>query len=145
MKIYILYENPYDEGDNVFGAFSTRRKANKAHKIFSEVSEHELYIREVELDELEQYYPAVKTGLRWFHGYRTRHNWGGSVVYGEWGMSQSGLDSLFGKQRESDVLERDTHVWASIKAPSVEKAKEIADKILEEKGDGYMSWFKEDE
>ena len=141
MKTYILYEDPYDEGANIFGAFSTEERANEAHKIFSEVGNHELYIMELELDRLEKYFPEAQSGYWLYYGYRTRSDYGRGVSYGKWDFSACGLDSLFEKDRKTSVVEFSRYVNVTIKAKSKEEAEEIANKILEEKGDGYTAWL----
>lgn len=137
MKIYLLYENPYDEGDNVFGAFSTEEKANAAHEVFSPVNTHELYIREMELDKLEEAFPLAQSGYRWYSGYKSRHGFRDSVIYGNWDFSPCGLDSLF-EDGANHVMVRPSRVWGFVKAKSEDEAVEVADKILSEKSAGYL-------
>lgn len=31
MKIWILFDNPFDDGCNIYGAFSSKEKAKEAH------------------------------------------------------------------------------------------------------------------
>lgn len=141
-KIWLLYDNPWDEGDDVYGAFSTEEKANEAHEIFSEVAKHDLYIREMEIDDLEQYYDRVKSGYGLYIGHKSRHHYPPYPVrYGEWGFDQLGLDSFFEKEKADYVVEMDSYVSAHIKAKSEKEAEEIADKIFNEKGEGYNIWL----
>lgn len=137
MKVYILYSNPYDEGDSVYGVFSSEEKVNKALEIFSPLNEHELYFREMELDELEKYYEKALSGYWLWIGNKPRHYLWKPVTYGDWGFYPAGLDSLFEDDRKDYVLEMDTYVSARITAKSKEEAEEIANKIFEEKGEGY--------
>lgn len=133
MKIYILYDNPYEEGDNVYGAFSTEEKANIAYEIFSPVSNHQLYIREIELDELEQYYERVKSGKRLYFGTlpKTTYLLNDGLV-NKWNLSPCGLDSFFEKDAHKNTLcEFGGYFSATVVASSPEDAEKITNELIE--------------
>jgi hypothetical protein len=140
MKIYLLYSNPYDEGAEicVYGVFSTEDRANKTLEVFSEVSKHELYISEMELDCNEKYFKKIESGYCLFTGYSYK-----TLGQHKWEMSRAGLDWFLGdRETENSVSDWGDHLYANIVSKSEEEAIEIADKILNEKKENYYLWEK---
>jgi hypothetical protein len=130
MKVYLLYANPYDEGDEIFGVFSTVRKAAVARKLFSSKSNNVLFICGMELDELEKHFERAKLPERLYLLHRMKFISGNG---GRWSVSVCGLDAFISNnQKENYVVEWKSHTTAHIMAKSEEEAVEIAEKMIDE-------------
>lgn len=141
-KVWLLYDNPFNEGDNIYGVFSTEEKVNYAHGLLSKFSKDDLYILDYDVDELEKKYERLLSGRRLYIGRRKRYQWSSPISYGEWEeFYQSGLDSLLEEEKPDYVFETRHDVSANIRAISSDEAKEKAEKIFQEKSDGYNVWL----
>jgi hypothetical protein len=129
MKVYLLYSNPYDEDDENYGVFSTEEKAEKAREILTDKSNHELYISEMEVDGLEEYFERANLPERLYTLYRIKYLSSG----GKWSVSVCGLDAFIENSHKEDcVVEWKHYTSASIMAKSEEEAVEIAEKMIDE-------------
>jgi hypothetical protein len=129
MKVYLLYANPYDEGAENYGVFSTEDKAERARDILVGKSNHELYISEMEVDGLEEYFERANLPERLYTLHRMKLFSG----RGKWGVSVCGLDAFIENNHKEDmVVEWKHYTSASIMAKSEEEAVEIAEKMISE-------------
>lgn len=123
MKIYMLYDNPNDEGSNVYGVFSSEEKAEIAKDVFSSKASYELFIEGFEVDELESYLEKAKSPLRnytaWFQN-------------NEWDIRPCGLDSFFLSEPAKDFMMDSGYLpSASVNANSDENALEKLNSMWE--------------
>ena len=134
MKVYLLYSNPYDEGYDVYGIFSTPRKALTAKKLFSGKSNYELRIMCLEMDELEQHFKRATLNQRLYLLHRTRYDFLKEVNYGKWSVSPCGLDSFldYKEDRQDYIVEFRHYMSGTVLAESEENAIEIAEKMISE-------------
>lgn len=133
MKIYLLYSNPYDEGAEIYGVFSTEEKVEKAREIFASKSNHELYVSEMEVDALEEHFERAMLPERPHSLWRTRTELGNRTFYGEWTFHIGGLDSFLERGAASEfVVETKYGMSAHVWAKSEEEAKEIVERMIGE-------------
>lgn len=135
MKIYLLYDNPFDEGDNVYGVFSSEEKAEKARELFTPKSNYDLFIRELDVDDLEKFFEQAQTNPnRLWIGW-LRHAF--AIPLGlklVWDFSPAGLDSFLNQSNhKSMMLENGLNsLSTTIVASSKEEAEQIANEMLQE-------------
>lgn len=123
MKIWLLYDNPFDEGDTVYGAFSTEEKAELAITILQPKANYPLYVRELEIDSLEGMFEKAKSEYRKYVGW---------YMDGKWDFHPCGLDSFLENLGTTHNLLNTSQVSATIVAKSVEDAENIANELLPE-------------
>jgi hypothetical protein len=132
MKIYVLYDNPFDEGWNVYGIFSSQEKLDKAIEVFTPVSNYELLWTFFELDELEKFFEIKK--LRIYGGYSPVH----SVLNEDniknitWNISPNGLDSFLQNEDRKDSLLLTNALWLTVSAVDKEDAIRKGNELLKE-------------
>lgn len=143
MKIWLLYDNPWDDGDDVYGAFSSEEKAEKAREVFQPKANHELYVREFELDELEKFFEKALSSKRAYIGHAMKYNSpSGETVPGEWRFSACGLDDLLGEYRKNHLIETSylgSYVIASSEKEALEITQKLFIKLLEQEKD-ELGW-----
>jgi hypothetical protein len=134
MKVYVLYDNPYDDGWNVYGVFSTEEKLKKALEKFTPESQHELNWAFFELDDLEKFFDVSK--LKTYSGYSPVYiplnektiklvTW--KIVY------ESGLDKFLQDEIKKDsIYFFGSHLDFSIKAKDEEESIQKANEMLKE-------------
>lgn len=127
MKVHLLCSDPFDEGWDVYGAFSTEEKANRAADIFKSKSQYELFVSSFEVDELENYFDKASSEYYLYNLYK-RHR------IGKWNVSSGGrLDSWIeyvDHPPKNHILETSA-LWCTVTAKSEEEAIVLADKLLE--------------
>lgn len=126
MKIWMLYDNPYDEGCNVYGLFSTKAKAKRAIKLFQGKANHELFGREFEVDSLEQFFEKALSEYRFYTGW---------YMGGKWDFSPQDLDSFLdkgGNNSPRHVMLKTSQISVTIYAKSNEDAERIATELMVE-------------
>ncbi len=137
MKIYLLYSNPFDEGDEIYGAFSSEEKAEKAKEVFASRTRFELWVTNLEVDELEKHFERALSDESIYSGHRSRYSFGDQVSYGKWGFSIESLDTFLTSSYQEDhkepfIFENKMAMYATVKAKSKEEAEEIANKLVDE-------------
>lgn len=123
MKVWLLYDNPHDEGDNVYGAFSTEEKAEKAFTVFQSKANHPLFIREFELDSLEEFYERASSEYTFYVGW---------YMGGKWDFSLVSLDSFLSDRTICHHILKTGGISATIYAKSTSDAEHIANDLLSE-------------
>lgn len=127
MKVYLLCSDSFDEGWDVYGAFSTEEKANKAVETFKIKSKYELFVSEFDMDVLEKYFDKVSSEYDVYHLYKHHR-------IGKWYVSSGGrLDSWIehiDNPPKNHILETSA-LWCTVIAKSEDDAIMLADKLLE--------------
>lgn len=121
MKIWLLYDNPYDEGENIYGAFSTEKKAENASTILQPKANYPLYTKEFEVDELESLFEKTKSEYRKYVGW---------YMSGKWDFYPCGLDSFLNDIDTKQFIMNTGYISATIIAKSAEDAERIANELL---------------
>ena len=134
MKVYVLYDNPFDEGwRNVYGVFSSEEKLAKALDEFVPKSTYELLWESFEVDGLEMFFGVEKQKV--YSGY--------SPVYGVlnessikhivWqSMRSSGLDTFLQTETRKDSLLLTNALWLSVSADNEDEAIQKGNEMLKE-------------
>ena len=122
-KIWLLYDNPFDEGDTVYGAFSTEERAEFAITVLQPKANYPLYVRELEIDGLGDVFEKAKSEYRKYVGW---------YMNGKWDFSPCGLDSFLNNFDNKHYLLKTSQVSATIIAKSVDDAENIANELLPE-------------
>ena len=134
MKVYILYDDPFDEGWNVYGVFSTEEKLEKALEKFAPESQHELNWAFFELDKLEKFFDIPK--LKTFSGYTPVYGTLNeeTIKYVTWkSVHKSGLDKFLQEEIKKDsIFFFGSHLDFSIKDNSEDEAIQKANEMLKE-------------
>lgn len=150
MKIYVLYDNPFDEGWNVYGVFSSEEIAIKLKDQFSNQANYELFIEGFELDRLTDFLGTNKPRI--YHGYSPVHEVLNkeNIKYITWqSISPSGLDTFLSNSHKKDSLLLSNALWLSVSARDEDEAiqkgnemlKELIDQPEDERG---WKWLEKD-
>src|ERR1043166_621893 len=105
MKVYLLYSDPYDDGAEIFGVFSSEELAKQAVENFSSKSNYELFIWKLEVDELTQHFERAKLPERKYLGSML------SAWSQQWTFSVCGLDSFIENDRKEHVVKINGHMY----------------------------------
>lgn len=133
MKVWVLFDDPYDEGWNVYGIFSSKEKLDIALELFSSKSNQELTWASFELDDLERFFEKAKQPSRWYTGYSPLpYSYGDDLSYLDMHISPSGLDSFISDRDKKDTLLLSNSLWLSVYAKSQEDAETKARMMLKE-------------
>lgn len=135
MKVWILYDNPFDEGwNNVYGVFSSREKLDLAIEKFAPIATYELFCESFEVDALEKFFDVSKPKV--YSGYcpvyRPVLN-EETIKYIEWqSIHESGLDTFLNDEPRKDTLLLTNALWLSVSASSKEEAIQKGNEMLKE-------------
>jgi len=140
MKVYVLYDNPYDEGWNVYGVFSIQEKVEKALESFAPESKNELHWESFELDELEKFFGVHKPKA--YSGYASvyRPLTLETIKYIQWqSIYKSGLESFLvdgvGKNHMFLSNSLSFRVFADSEEEAIQKANEMLKELIKQPED----------
>lgn len=136
-KVYVLSSGDEMDDYELHGIFSRYWKAYKASIILSAIEDKELHIGEYELDELEQIYAEVQSGVYRYHLSSPKYS---SIPFSgriHWNVYKTGIDSYLFNRFEDVIgkeyaIETDNFYSASVRASSDEEAIEKAENLLAE-------------
>jgi len=133
MKVYVLYDNPYDEGWNVYGIFSSKEKVEQARENFAFESKNELFWESFEIDALEKFFGVhkPKSYSGYCHPYfpLTLE----TIKQVQWtSVYESGLDDFLQDVTRKDSIMLTSALWFSVSANSEEEAIQKANEMLKE-------------
>ncbi len=139
MRVYVLYDNPYDEGWNVYGIFSSEEKLIKAIEYFTPVSNHELFWAYFTLNDLEKFFHINKQ--RRYTGYSPVPYFMNeeTIKHVDFGINPCGLDSFLQEEERKDSLLLSSALWLSVSAENeddaIRKGKEMLKDIINQPED----------
>lgn len=133
MKVYVLYDDPFDDGWNVYGVFSSQEKVDKAIEEFTSQSKYELNWASFELDDLERFFGVDRSKI--FSGYAPfyRELNEETIKYIQWqSITESGLDTFLQDTHRKDNIFLSSALWFSVSANNKDEAVQKANEMLKE-------------
>ena len=132
MKVYVLYDDPYNEGWNIYGIFSSEDLLAKAIEKFTPYSNNELHWTLYDLDELTSFFETTKQ--RKYYGYAPFYSnlTTETLRFVHWDVQASELDSFLQKEERKDYILFSSALWFTVSADSAEDAISKANEMLKE-------------